>query len=475
MIFLLDYKAPNNVATGVAYAIVIFYSWLLPWKHSTIVFGVFCSFLLIISYQIGAQSSVETNTAILNIVFSIIAIWSCTLVVLIGRKSLDSIEKAKVNLAKQVEIRTRDLKYSEQRLKESEQIYRNLYEHGNEMFFSLDAKNYSVIKCNETLTNWFGIEKDQILGQSISMLFDQNNADLIINNISNPEDASIELQLNIKNQQGDDRDVAFHFNSILTEFDSYYMCSLTDISQQIEDARKIQAQNEMLVNKNAELEQFAYVASHDLQEPLRTASSFIGLVLEKYSDGIDENGKAFLHRIVGANNRMKNLIQSILDYSRIGKNTQITEIDLNKIINEILMDFHSVISESDAEVNVHQLPKIKGSYNEIRILFQNLISNALKFKAKDRLVKIEISAEIQDHNFFIHIKDNGIGIEPQFKKQIFLIFQRLHTRDEYEGTGIGLAQVNKIAQFHEGSIKLETELGKGSTFSLQLPISRLVN
>jgi len=172
---------------------------------------------------------------------------------------------------------------------------------------------------------------------------------------------------------------------------------------------------------------------------------------------------------------MKNLIQSILDYSRIGKNTQIAEIDLNKIVNEILQDFHSIISESDANIHVQQLPKIKGSYNEIRILFQNLISNALKFKSDNRPIKIEISSEIQDRNFFIHVKDNGIGVEPQFKKRIFLIFQRLHTRDEYEGTGIGLAQVNKIAQFHEGSIKLQTELGKGSTFSLQLPISRLVS
>ncbi len=229
--------------------------------------------------------------------------------------------------------------------------------------------------------------------------------------------------------------------------------------------------------KNKELEQFAYIASHDLQEPLNTISSFIGLISEDYGDSFDDVGKESLAFIKDASIRMKKLIDSLLEYSRLGRNREYADVDLNKVIEELRKDLKTVIEETDATITVSKLPVVRGSEIELRLLLQNLIGNAIKFREANKVPKINIaSVKVTDlsedavNYWKFSVKDNGIGIPEEHKDRIFAIFQRLHSRDEYQGTGIGLAHCKKIVESHGGKIWLTSEKGKGSTFYFTIPV-----
>lgn len=216
--------------------------------------------------------------------------------------------------------------------------------------------------------------------------------------------------------------------------------------------------------KNKELEQLAYVASHDLQEPLRTMTSLVELFKTEYGENMDETEAQYLDFISDAATRMQHLTKALLDYSRIGrdKHTEIT--DCNKLVAEVLSDLQTLLHEKLAHVAVAPLPVLLVYPVELKLLFQNLISNAVKFQAPDSIPMISIEAEKQDAGWLFSVKDNGIGIPPEYREKIFVIFQRLHSRTHYEGTGIGLAHCTKIAALHNGTIWVESAVGAGSTF-----------
>jgi PAS domain S-box-containing protein len=219
-----------------------------------------------------------------------------------------------------------------------------------------------------------------------------------------------------------------------------------------------------LQRKNKELEQFAYVASHDLQEPLRTTSSFVELFQQQYKGKLDENADKYLAYIVQASDRMKVLIKDLLDYSRIGHKKELENVDCNSVLGEVIEDIGIAIKDGDAEIKTNKLPVIKGYPTEIKQLFQNLITNAIKFRRKDVTPRVEISAKKSDAHYTFTVKDNGIGIEKEHRERIFIIFQRLHTRTEYQGSGIGLAHCKKIVELHGGKIWIESNPGEGSSF-----------
>ncbi|WP_164914189.1 YfiR/HmsC family protein [Aquimarina sediminis] len=228
--------------------------------------------------------------------------------------------------------------------------------------------------------------------------------------------------------------------------------------------------------KNKELEQFAYIASHDLQEPLNTISSFIGLMDEDYGDSFDDVGKESMAFIKDASIRMKKLIDALLEYSRLGRSKEYSMVDCNIVIQELKSDLKNIIEKTDAEIKVENLPEVKGSEMELRLLFQNLISNGIKFRETNVSPKIEISFTQKEDPKNVHkgfwqfsVKDNGIGIPKEHQERIFAIFQRLHSRDKYEGTGIGLAHCKKIVEAHGGEIWLTSEEKKGSTFYFTIP------
>jgi light-regulated signal transduction histidine kinase (bacteriophytochrome) len=220
-----------------------------------------------------------------------------------------------------------------------------------------------------------------------------------------------------------------------------------------------------LADSNAELEQFAYVASHDLQEPLRMVTGFLSQIERKYSPLIDDTGKKYINFAVDGAKRMRQIILDLLEFSRIGRNTgDMEELDLNVLMQDICTLFQKQIEEKDAVIAVDELPVLAGYKAPLRQVFQNLIGNALKYSKCNGQVKIHIAAIELSNDWQFSVSDNGIGISKDYFEKIFIIFQRLHNKDEFSGTGIGLAVTKKVIENHGGKIWVESTEGKGSVF-----------
>ncbi|MEM6722051.1 MAG: ATP-binding protein [Bacteroidota bacterium] len=216
--------------------------------------------------------------------------------------------------------------------------------------------------------------------------------------------------------------------------------------------------------KNEELEEITYITSHDLQEPLRTINSLINVFKTKYSASFDATGIKMMEFLDGATIRMQQLIKDLLEYSIIGKDQSKITVDCNRVMQDIVKDLFVKIEQTNATINWSKLPTIIGFPAEIRLLFQNLISNALKFQKEGVNPHVTIQSAEHDNHWEFSVSDNGIGMEEKHLDKIFSIFQRLHSKDTYEGTGIGLAHCTKIVDIHGGKIWVTSELGKGSTF-----------
>jgi PAS domain S-box-containing protein len=242
-----------------------------------------------------------------------------------------------------------------------------------------------------------------------------------------------------------------------------------DITDRKEIDKELARRAEELVRSNKELEQFAFVASHDLKEPLRKIAGYAELIQSRYQSKLDEKGERFLNYLQDGVKRMDAIIGDLLAYSRAGRSGQKREaVDTAELVKEVLDDLESALVESKATVHVKDLPPIYANRTQIRLLFQNLIANGLKFHGPNP-PDITVSAEREAEHWRFAVKDNGIGIDPQYHERIFEIFQRLHTRAEYPGTGIGLAICKKIVETYGGRIWLESKLGAGSTFFFTLP------
>jgi signal transduction histidine kinase len=234
--------------------------------------------------------------------------------------------------------------------------------------------------------------------------------------------------------------------------------------------RQLVKQAEELWRSNKELEQFAYVSSHDLQEPLRKITTYSQLLEAKFKGQLDEEAAKFISNICLSVTRMHNLIKDLLTYSRMSRqDTKMEKVDLNQSLKGVIGDLESSIVEKRAEIQTDQLPVVEGNPVQMQQLFQNLLTNAIKFQGSET-PKVRVSCERKDGEWVIGVHDNGIGIEPKYSNQIFNVFQRLHARDAYPGTGIGLAICKKIVEQQNGRIWVESELGKGAHFYFTWPI-----
>ncbi len=232
-----------------------------------------------------------------------------------------------------------------------------------------------------------------------------------------------------------------------------------------------------LESRNRELEQFAYVASHDLQEPLRKVSSFVQLFARRYADKVDETGQSYLNFAVDGAHRMQLLIDDLLHYSRVSRGRgEPTPVDLERICKAVLLDFSTALEETGGRVECGPLPVVLGEPTQMRALLQNLIGNAIKYHQPGRPPHIQLSSETDASGVVtVHVTDNGIGIEQRFFERIFVIFQRLHNRNEYPGSGIGLAICKRIIENHGGHLWLESVPGQGSTFHFTMTIAGVEN
>lgn len=339
-----------------------------------------------------------------------------------------------------------------------------------------------IILINAQTEKLFGYKKNELLGQDVEILipprFVSKHAGHRKHFFANAKTRTMGegQELFGKNKNGTEFPVEISLSPLETEDGLLVSAAIRDISEkkklenQIKEIninleKKVKQRTAELETKNKELEQFAYVASHDLQEPLRTTSSFVGFLKEEYIGKLDENADSYLDYISQASERMQILIKDLLDYSRIGRKTEIQEVDCNRILSDVLADLSSAIEESNANILVSdELPVVKGYATELKQLFQNLISNSIKFHSDNVPPVINISSKKVAGGWEFSFKDNGIGIEKKHHERIFIIFQRLHNRTEYEGSGIGLSHCKKIVELHGGKLRVDSELGKGSNF-----------
>ncbi len=250
-----------------------------------------------------------------------------------------------------------------------------------------------------------------------------------------------------------------------------------DVTETERNAATMMEYTQKLERSNRELIDFAYVASHDLQEPLRKIEAFGDRLVKKYSSLLPDDGRMFVDRMQTAAERMRRLINDLLSYSRVTTNAKpFSWISLNDVVSDVISDLQIRIEESNAQVVVGELPKLEADVTQIHQLLQNLINNALKFRKPDTTPIVNVAAEVVQASsddapphVLITVTDNGIGFDNQFKEQIFTIFQRLHSRNEYEGTGIGLATCRKIVERHGGSISADGLPGAGARFEIRIP------
>lgn len=249
----------------------------------------------------------------------------------------------------------------------------------------------------------------------------------------------------------------------------YFITNIIDITDRKLAEEELKNTLANLERSNKELEQFAYVASHDLQEPLRMISSYTQLLERRYKDKLDKDANDFIQFAVDGANRMQKLINDLLDYSRISsKGKEFTKVDLSQILGQTISNLHQLISENSAFVTNEDLPVLNVDESQIIRVFQNLIENAIKYKKKTELPKIHISCEMKNDFYEFAVRDNGIGIDMQFHDRIFIIFQRLHSKEEYSGTGIGLSICKRIIERHGGKIWFESKVNEGTTFYFTL-------
>lgn len=244
---------------------------------------------------------------------------------------------------------------------------------------------------------------------------------------------------------------------------------INDITERMKAERKLKRIMSELVRSNNELEQFAYIASHDLQEPLRMVSSYVQLLSMRYKGQLDSDADDFISFAVDGAMRMQELINDLLQFARVStKGKTLKKVDLNNVMTKVLTDMRTAIDESGARITYDELPEVNADDVQMGQVFRNLIGNAIKFSGTRRPL-IEISVEKQRNNWIMTFSDNGIGIDPEYQDRIFIIFQRLHGIDEFEGTGIGLALTKKIIERHGGRIWVESIPGEGSSFFITLP------
>lgn len=284
-----------------------------------------------------------------------------------------------------------------------------------------------------------------------------------------PRDAAVDYEralLNILEDFGDEK-------GNLEDSQKAVLNILEDLA--VEKNRVEQTQIELakrakdLARSNEDLEQFAYVASHDLQEPLRMVANFTQLLADRYRDKLDQDGLDFIGFAVDGATRMQRLIQDLLLYSRVGsRGKEFEPADCNEVLGAAIVNLQAAIEESGAAITHQVLPVVMADASQLAQVFQNLVGNAIKFHG-EAPPRVDISATRQGNAWVFAVRDNGIGIDPQFADRIFVIFQRLHGRGEYPGTGIGLSLCKKIVERHRGRIWVESKSGQGATFLFTIP------
>ncbi len=357
-------------------------------------------------------------------------------------------------------------KRAERAMTASETHYRRLFESARDGILMLDAETGKIMDVNPYLIEMLGYSQEQFIEKTIWEI--GFFKDVVAN-----QDKFLELQqkefvryddLPLETADGRTLNVEFVSNVYLVDGHRVIRCSIRDITARKRAEDKLRVVMTELECSNRDLEQFAFIASHDLQEPLRMVVSFTQLLAQHYEGRLDEKAKKYMAYAVDGAVRMKRLVEDLLVYSRINAGASPVDVaDSHSILDEAIRNLAATIEESKAIVTGEGLPIVRVNALQLVQVFQNLVSNAIKFRGEG-LPRVHVSARDGGHEWIFSVRDNGIGIDRQYADRIFVIFQRLYTRQEYPGTGIGLAVCKRIVERHGGKIWFESELGKGSTF-----------
>ncbi|WP_052374138.1 PAS domain S-box protein [Methanobacterium sp. SMA-27] len=361
-------------------------------------------------------------------------------------------------------------KHTEKLLKESEDKYRTIFENTGAGTVIVD-EDTTISLINSEFENISGYSREEVEGKSWTNLVVGEDAKKIWvyrnlrYNAHDNAPNTYEFKFFRKNKS-----IGYaHITVELIPGTKQLIASVVDITEHKINEEKLKKLNEKLKRSNAELEQYASVASHDLREPLRMIKSFLELLEDKYADQLNEEAKSYINYAVDGAKHLDSMIIDLLDYARVGrKEIKYYEVDCEEVLEKTLLNLKSSIDKNNAVITYEGLPVITGNKNQLVELFQNLIGNSIKYRDVEN-PKIHISAQKKEGKFLFSVTDNGIGISKKDLERIFVIFQRLHTRDEYEGTGIGLAIAQKIVLQHGGKIWAESKPGKGTVFYFTLP------
>ncbi|MFC6823883.1 PAS domain S-box protein [Halopelagius fulvigenes] len=351
-------------------------------------------------------------------------------------------------------------KARERALEESERRYRTLVEHFPNGAVGLFDEDLTYTVAGGEMLTELGISPEEVVGATIVERYPEELIEEVephFRAVFDGESRTFEIE-----RHG--RSLLAHTLPVRNADDEVYagMLMLQDVTERKEYRRKLEESNERL-------EQFAYVASHDLQEPLRMVTSYLKLIERRYADELDEDGEEFIGFAVDGAERMREMIDGLLTYSRIEtRGNSFRPVDLNDVLGDVREDLQMQIAESDADVESERLPTVEGDASQLRQLFQNLLSNAIEYSGGEP-PNVEITAERDGESWVVSVRDEGIGIDPDGQDRIFEVFQRLHSHEERPGTGIGLALCRRIVERHGGEIWVESEPGEGATFSCRLP------
>lgn len=391
------------------------------------------------------------------------------------------LKKAHAHLEEKVEERTKELEEAYKALSESEEKFRGIVNNANDMI------TLSKVEENGTIGNFIEVNDvgTKLLGYSKEEFLNMTPYDIVYPHIpvsdieigfemSKKGYARHESILIAKNGSKIPFEVATHFFKLKAR--KVVLAVSRDIRERKNAEKQLKQTIQELERSNKELRSFAYITSHDLQEPLRTMGNYAGLLKMRYGGKFDPDADEFIEYITSGAQRLKDMIQGLLDYSQVGKQEgEFIEFNSQEALDNALINLHSSIEACHAEITYDKLPIITANKDQISRVFQNFIGNALKFRKKGLKPEIHISAEKENDEYIFSVRDNGIGLEKQYKDRIFEIFKRLHAIGEYHGTGIGLAIVKRIIEQHGGRIWVESEYGKGSTFYFTIPIESKVN
>lgn len=365
---------------------------------------------------------------------------------------------------------------AEERLRESEERFRSLFEEAPVAYHEIDRDGI-VQRVNHAECTLLGFQGEDILGKPIWQFVtpeEQARSREAIRRKISGEQPLAPFEREYRSRDGTQLTLEIHEN-LIRNHDGEVIgirSTMLDITERKKAELALAKQAEELARSNAELEQFAYVASHDLQEPLRMVGSYTQLLARRYKGKLGADADDFIHYAVDGANRMQTLINDLLAYSRVLRQGKpMALVSARDIFDTAVQNLHKAIEESGAEVTCGELPVIHGDQTQMIQLFQNLLGNGIKFR-DDRRPEVRVEAERHGEHWRFSISDNGIGVDPQFSERIFVIFQRLHSRSEYPGTGIGLSICKRIVERHGGRIWVESQPGQGSTFQFTLPAPR---